>query len=63
MILTEWPLFARLDPVQYAPRIRRGLIIDGRNLLDPERVACAGLRYRGVGRTLLTETSVLANVG
>jgi UDPglucose 6-dehydrogenase len=63
MILTEWPLFARLDPVQYAPSIRRGLIIDGRNLLDPERVACAGLRYRGVGRTLLTETSVLANVG
>ena len=49
LVLTEWPEFARIDPLEYARNIRRRIVVDGRNLLDPTRVAAAGLRYRGVG--------------
>ncbi|MDB5039619.1 MAG: UDP-glucose dehydrogenase [Candidatus Eremiobacteraeota bacterium] len=50
LVLTEWPMFAQIDPHEYAPLVRQGLVIDGRNVLDAHRVINAGLRYRGVGR-------------
>jgi UDPglucose 6-dehydrogenase len=49
LVLTEWPEFYRISPLTYAPLIRRRVVIDGRNVLDAERVAVAGLTYRGVG--------------
>lgn len=51
LVLTEWPAFAQIHPVDYAPHIRMRVVIDGRNVLDAERVQGAGLRYRGVGRS------------
>ena len=33
-------------------RMRTPLIIDGRNLLDPETVRAAGFTYEGVGRAV-----------
>jgi UDPglucose 6-dehydrogenase len=51
LVLTEWAEFAAIDPLQYAGNLSRGVVIDGRNVLDPARVAAAGLSYRGVGRT------------
>jgi len=51
VVLTEWPEFARIDPLTYARNIQCRLVIDGRNVLDAERVAAAGLTYRGVGRS------------
>jgi UDPglucose 6-dehydrogenase len=51
LVLTEWPEFARIDPLLYASNLARGLVIDGRNVLDSQRVAAAGLSYRGVGRS------------
>ncbi|MBV9103315.1 MAG: UDP-glucose/GDP-mannose dehydrogenase family protein [Candidatus Eremiobacteraeota bacterium] len=50
LVLTEWPQFAAYDPTEYGPSIRRRIVVDGRNILDPERVTAAGLRYVGVGR-------------
>jgi len=50
LVLTEWPEFAAIDPLRYAPNIDRRIVIDGRNVLDSRRVAAAGLTYRGVGR-------------
>ncbi|HEY1729667.1 MAG TPA: UDP-glucose/GDP-mannose dehydrogenase family protein [Candidatus Baltobacteraceae bacterium] len=50
LVLTEWPEFARIDPNLYAATLNLGVVIDGRNILDPDRVASAGLNYRGVGR-------------
>jgi UDPglucose 6-dehydrogenase len=50
MVLTEWPEFARIDPLAYAANLSRRIVVDGRNVLDPSRVAAAGLTYRGVGR-------------
>jgi len=50
-VLTEWPEFAKLDLDELARRVGRGTtIVDTRNLLDPDDVKNAGLRYDGVGR-------------
>lgn len=49
LVLTEWPEFARVDPLDYVRHIALGVVVDGRNVLDSTRVAAAGLRYRGVG--------------
>ncbi len=61
LVLTEWPMFAAIDPAEYAGRLRGRLVVDGRNLLDPERIASAGLLYRGIGRSVLNEQISLAN--
>ncbi len=50
-VLTEWPEFAALDLDAVAERVGRGVtVVDTRNLLDPDTVKNAGLRYDGVGR-------------
>lgn len=61
LVLTEWPVFAEMDPRKYAPLVRSGVIIDGRNVLDSERVSAAGLRYRGVGRAPALSMSSSSN--
>lgn len=49
LVLTEWPEFSAIAPATVASGIRRKIVIDGRNILDPERWEVAGLQYRGVG--------------
>ena len=50
LVLTEWPEFREIDPWMIAHRITSRLVVDGRNVLDKDKVAAAGLTYRGVGR-------------
>ena len=50
VLVTEWPEFADLDLAQVALKMRRPVLIDGRNLFDPERAIEAGFEYTGVGR-------------
>jgi UDPglucose 6-dehydrogenase len=50
VVLTDWPQFAEVDPAVLAKRLRKRLVIDGRNVLDAEAMMDAGLRYRGIGR-------------
>ena len=50
LVLTEWPEFARISPAAIAHALGGVIVIDGRNLLDADRIASAGLRYRGIGR-------------
>jgi len=50
IVLTDWPEFASIDPLSFAQMLRRGVVVDGCNVLDPRRIASAGLTYRGVGR-------------
>ena len=50
LIVTPWKEFAGVDFGRIAGVMRGDLILDGRNLLDPEAVTGAGLRYAGVGR-------------
>jgi len=48
--LTEWREFATVDPGQLAGVVRRRVMIDGRNSLDPARWRDAGWVYRALGR-------------
>jgi UDPglucose 6-dehydrogenase len=50
VILTEWPDFATLDWPEVSRRMRTPLLVDLRNLLDPETVGAAGIAYRSLGR-------------
>ena len=50
VIVTEWPEFAELDWRGVADLMQGKVVIDGRNLLDPDVVRNAGLTYEGVGR-------------
>jgi UDPglucose 6-dehydrogenase len=50
LILTDWDEFAALDLDQIQSALRYPIIIDGRNLYDPEIMAKRGLIYYSVGR-------------
>ena len=49
VLVTEWPEFARLDWAAAAAAMKRPLLIDGRNFVDPAVAAAAGLEYEGIG--------------
>jgi len=50
VIVTEWDELRSLASDQVRSAMRRPLIVDGRNLLDPEQARSAGFTYEGVGR-------------
>lgn len=50
VLLTEWPEFRSLDLEHTKELLAGTAIVDTRNLLDPQSVRAAGLRYDGVGR-------------
>ena len=47
---TEWQEYRDLDPVALKEQVRTPLIIDGRNILDPEQWRSAGWTHIGMGR-------------
>ncbi len=50
VILTEWPEFRSLDWTRVRAVAANPVVIDTRNLLDPDVVRHAGLRWVGLGR-------------
>jgi UDPglucose 6-dehydrogenase len=50
LLLTEWSEFAKLQPADLDAVVRRKVLIDGRNCLDPQEWRRAGWTYRGLGR-------------
>lgn len=50
LILTEWEEFANLDLERLRKELRYPIVIDGRNLYDPEVMADRGFTYYSVGR-------------
>jgi UDPglucose 6-dehydrogenase len=50
LILTEWEEFANLDLDQLSQELKYPIVIDGRNLYDPEVMAARGFTYYSVGR-------------
>jgi UDPglucose 6-dehydrogenase len=49
VLATEWPLYVTADLGPLAAVMRRRLLFDGRNALDPDRVVEAGLSYLATG--------------
>src|SRR5438874_11044638 len=50
LILTEWEEFAVLDLKRLRAELKYPIIIDGRNLYDPDVMAAHGFTYYSVGR-------------
>jgi UDPglucose 6-dehydrogenase len=50
VIVTEWPELESLASEEVREAMRTPLIVDGRNLLDPEAARAAGFEYEGIGR-------------
>jgi UDPglucose 6-dehydrogenase len=50
VIVTEWDELKTLASEEVRGAMRRPLILDGRNLLDPEQARSAGFDYEGIGR-------------
>jgi UDPglucose 6-dehydrogenase len=48
--ITPWNEFKQLDMEAILSKMRGNVLIDGRNLYDPEKVRGIGFEYRGVGR-------------
>ena len=51
VIVTEWKEFRSPDFTQLREQMRRALIVDARNILDPEQARQAGFEYHGIGRS------------
>jgi UDPglucose 6-dehydrogenase len=49
-VVTEWLVFRNPDFGEMQARLRRPIIVDGRNLYEPARLAALGFRYFGIGR-------------
>jgi UDPglucose 6-dehydrogenase len=54
LILTEWDEFAALDLDRLHQLLKYPIVIDGRNLYDPESMAARGFTYYSVGRAAAT---------
>jgi UDPglucose 6-dehydrogenase len=50
VLVTEWPELAEIDWAAAAEHMRSPLLIDGRNMLDPDAMRRAGWAYEGIGR-------------
>jgi UDPglucose 6-dehydrogenase len=66
LILTEWEEFANLELPRLRQELKYPIVIDGRNLYDPEVMAAHGFTYYSVGRVAshpdgVPATSVLKN--
>jgi UDPglucose 6-dehydrogenase len=50
VIVTDWPELVGLVSPEVRSSMRKPLIVDGRNILDPVLVRAAGFTYEGIGR-------------
>ncbi len=50
VIVTEWLVYRNPDFARVKAHLTRPLILDGRNLYDPERMTRMGFEYHGIGR-------------
>ncbi|WP_246456081.1 UDP binding domain-containing protein [Nocardioides mesophilus] len=48
--LTEWEEFRGMDPEDVGAMVAKRRMLDGRNVLDPDRWRSAGWSYRALGR-------------
>ena len=53
VLVTEWPELRELDWAAAGERMRSRVVIDGRNLLDPDAMRALGFVYEGIGRPVI----------
>jgi UDPglucose 6-dehydrogenase len=63
LILTEWDEFASLDLDRLQRQLKYPIVIDGRNLYDPESMAAHGFTYYSVGRAAVAPETLPLTAG
>lgn len=53
VIVTDWNEFKEIDFGKLKKRMRQPIVIDGRNIYNPERLSSLGFVYQGVGRSTI----------
>jgi UDPglucose 6-dehydrogenase len=48
ILVTEWQEYRELDWADLAKRMRKPVLLDGRNILDRAQMTQAGFRYLGL---------------
>ncbi|MEJ2484330.1 MAG: UDP-glucose/GDP-mannose dehydrogenase family protein [Anaerolineales bacterium] len=61
VVATEWNEFIHLDMERIRDSMKTPILIDGRNIYDPEKMKILGFTYRGVGRGYNSERVLHAN--
>lgn len=51
LLITEWEEFKTTDYIKIKQLMRQSVILDGRNVLNPEEIRRLGFIYRSIGRT------------
>jgi UDPglucose 6-dehydrogenase len=60
ILLTQWSEFRRLDMDRVRQSMRYPLLVDGRNLYDPQEMVAKGFFYQPIGRTIADQTPAVA---
>ena len=60
VVCTEWNEFKNLDLERVRDLMRLPVIVDGRNIYDPEWMRALGFRYLGIGRGLGADGQAVA---
>jgi UDPglucose 6-dehydrogenase len=55
VLVTEWPELLEVDWPAVAAGMRTAVLVDGRNMLDPEAMRAAGFTYDAIGRAAAAE--------
>jgi UDPglucose 6-dehydrogenase len=50
VLITHWNEFKQLDLARVAASMKQKILIDGRNIYEPERMKELGFTYCGIGR-------------
>ena len=62
VLVTEWKEFRKLDLAELAGAMATPILVDGRNLFQPEEAIAAGFDYSGIGRCKEAVSSQLSAV-
>jgi UDPglucose 6-dehydrogenase len=50
VVCTEWDAVRALTPEVFLEKLAYPVVVDGRNVFDPDRMIAAGVRYHSIGR-------------
>lgn len=63
VVVTEWPEYRDLDFAMIKAKMKRPILLDTRNALDPKLVTRGGLMYYGIGTRCLGPQDIPDSVG
>jgi len=61
LIVTEWDEFRKIDWSKVSSLMESPLIVDGRNMFDPQEIGAKGFRYISIGREAVAPPRSAAN--